>query len=398
MCLRSGVAVWAILLALWTAAAASTMGPQTGVPRLVAVGDVHGAASGLTDILRAAGLIDADARWTGGTARLVQTGDFTDRGDDVRRVMDLFMRLEGEARRAGGRVDVLFGNHEGMNVLHDLRDVSPRAYAAFADGRSEDRRRKAFEAHLAIAKRAGGTLVRDEWMGAHPAGFVEYVQEMSASGRYGRWIRARKAVLQIGDSIFMHAGLHPDSTASVDEVNRTVEREVRVWDDVIGALERAKIITPTFTLQEIVGAAQVEIGRIAVGLKSGEPLGEHVTQHYITQLQQLTGLEKWALLVPEGPLWYRGLATLPDTAQPSIETLLQRHRAARFVLGHTPQLPGRITTRFGGRVVLIDTGMLVQYFKGGQPSAIEISDGKITAIYVSGREAIGTNVGRGLLN
>ena len=81
--------------------------------RIVAVGDIHGAGTGLVQILQAAGLIDAQRKWSGGTARLVQTGDILDRGTEVREAIDLLMRLEGEARRAGGRVDALFGNHEG---------------------------------------------------------------------------------------------------------------------------------------------------------------------------------------------------------------------------------------------------------------------------------------------
>ena len=39
-----------------------------------------------------------------------------DRGPDSRKVMDLLMRLEGEASKTGGRVHVLIGNHEAMNV------------------------------------------------------------------------------------------------------------------------------------------------------------------------------------------------------------------------------------------------------------------------------------------
>src|SRR5687768_14771089 len=54
--------------------------PKSAAPRIVAVGDVHGAGPGLAQILQAAGLIDGSRRWTGGTARLVQTGDFLDRG------------------------------------------------------------------------------------------------------------------------------------------------------------------------------------------------------------------------------------------------------------------------------------------------------------------------------
>src|SRR5688572_18081852 len=137
--------------------------PQApAAPRIVAVGDVHGAGPNLAQILQAAGLIDAKQKWIGGTARLVQTGDILDRGADVRAAYDLLMRLEGEARRTGGRVDVLFGNHEGMNVLHDFRDVSAEAMGRFTGGRSDDRLQKAFESHASVAKRAGNTLNRDE--------------------------------------------------------------------------------------------------------------------------------------------------------------------------------------------------------------------------------------------
>jgi hypothetical protein len=366
---------------------AAIQGPTA--PRIVAVGDIHGAGPNLAQILQAAGLIDAKQKWIGGTARLVQTGDITDRGADVRAAFDLLMRLEGEARRAGGRVDVLFGNHEGMNVLHDFRDVSPEAMGRFADGRSDDRLQKAFESHASIAKRAGTTLNRDEWMKTHPRGYPEYVEAFGPRGTYGRWMRARKTVLQIGDTIFMHAGLHPERTITIDEINRTVEDDVRGWDDLVTSLERARRANANFTLQETIDAAQVEIGKIAVAQKTGEAIEEYVTPEFIRRLQFLMNFEKLSLIESDGPLWYRGLATMSEDQQPAVEALLRRHNARRIVIGHTPQLPaGRIRTRFGGLVALIDTGMLTSYFKGGQPSALEIQDGRLTAIYLSGREPL----------
>ena len=45
----------------------------------------------------------------------------------VRDALDLLMRLEEEAQRAGGRVESLLGNHEVMNLLHEFRDVSAAA-------------------------------------------------------------------------------------------------------------------------------------------------------------------------------------------------------------------------------------------------------------------------------
>jgi hypothetical protein len=358
-------------------------------PRIVAVGDVHGAGPNLAQILQAAGLIDAKHKWIGGTARLVQTGDILDRGADVRAAFDLLMRLENEARRAGGRVDVLFGNHEGMNVLHDFRDVSAEAMGKFADARSDDRLQKAFESHAAVAKRAGNTLNRDEWMKTHPRGFPEYVEAFGPSGSYGRWMRGRKVVLQIGETIFMHAGLNPERTITIDEINGTVELEVRNWDDLVTALTRVRRATPNFTLQEIINAAQVEIGKIVIAQKTGEPIEEYVTPEFLSRLQFSTTFEKLTLFDSDGPLWFRGLATMADDQQPAVEALLRRHGARRIVLGHTPQLPaGKIRSRFGGLVTLIDTGMLTSFFKGGQPSALEILDGRLTAIYLSGREPL----------
>ncbi len=117
-----------------------------GPDRVVAVGDVHGSLEGLTGILEEAGVIDASRRWIGGSTTLIQQGDLLDRGLHVREVMDLLMRLQHEAPKAGGEVICLLGNHEGMNLLGLARDVNPEVYEAFVDKNSEVRRSDAFSA------------------------------------------------------------------------------------------------------------------------------------------------------------------------------------------------------------------------------------------------------------
>jgi len=354
---------------------------QAPEQRLVAIGDIHGAGDALVSILQAAGLIDGERRWSGGRAQFVQTGDFTDRGPTVRDVMDLLMRLEDEAKRAGGRAEILFGNHEGMNILHDLRDVSEDTLRAFADEESESRRSKAFVTHATIARRSGKELNRTDWLRDHPAGFIEYVDAMGPSGRYGRWLRQRKVVTKIDDSVFMHAGIRPDLTTSIDDINRTVEREIRAFDDAVASLVKADVIAPFFTLQEIVSAVGAELTRISALINEKKEIPPEVTQEYVSRLQRMAVIDKWSLIAADGPLWFRGYATMPDDAQPQIEGLLKRLGAARFVVGHSPRLPGNIQVRFGNRVFLIDTGMLSSYFKGGRASALEISGTTITAIY-----------------
>ena len=69
-----------------------------GVERVVAFADVHGAYTELVTLLRETGIVDARDRWAAGQTHVVSLGDLLDRGADSRKVMDLLMRLQGEAQ------------------------------------------------------------------------------------------------------------------------------------------------------------------------------------------------------------------------------------------------------------------------------------------------------------
>ncbi|WP_249027799.1 MULTISPECIES: metallophosphoesterase family protein [unclassified Streptomyces] len=86
--------------------------PANGPGPLYVVGDVHGYLDELVAALQEQGLLDEEARWAAGNARLWFLGDFTDRGPDGIGVIDLVMRLSAEAAAAGGYCKALMGNHE----------------------------------------------------------------------------------------------------------------------------------------------------------------------------------------------------------------------------------------------------------------------------------------------
>ena len=92
----------------------------------------------------------------------------------------------------------------------------------------------------------------------------------------------------------------------------------------------------------------------------------------------------------DGPLWYRGLSVENEAMLAGdLTTMLERLQARAIVVGHSVAANGRITTRFGGRVVQIDTGMLGgTFYPGGRASALEIQDGRFVAIYEDGREQL----------
>ncbi len=66
-----------------------------------------------------------------------------------------------------------------------------------------------------------------------------------------------------------------------------------------------------------------------------------------------------------------------------MEKILGAYNATNIVVGHTVQRTARIRPRVGGKMMLIDTGMLSSYYHGGKPSALEIDgDKKFTAVYL----------------
>lgn len=185
-----------LLLALLALPAAGGTGAEeiecvwTGVDRVVAVGDVHGDHAQFVKALRAAKVIDAEDNWVAGKTHLVQLGDVLDRGPDSRKAMDLLMKLEGQALKAGGRVHALVGNHEAMILAKDYFYLHPREPDAYG-------------------------------------GPEEFRKALSPEGTYGRWICGHNAVIRIDDALFVHGGLSPEyARRTLKEINEAVRNEL----------------------------------------------------------------------------------------------------------------------------------------------------------------------------
>jgi hypothetical protein len=314
--------------------------------RVVAIGDIHGAYDRFVALLAQARLVDNRARWTGGRAILIQTGDIVDRGADSKRVLDLLRRLEPEAARAGGRVHVLLGNHEVMRMVGDWRYVSAGEFAAFRTGESTDLRDMLLKlsqedaaARAKVEQRPfDEKAFRDQFTREVPLGYIEMRQAFAANGDYGKWLRARPVMAKVNGVVFVHGGASEEVAAlGCEGLNAAIRREL------------AAPIPP-----------------------SPDQL-----------LTQLSSSEN-------GPLWYRGLAQEPETTfLPRLDKILTSLGARAIVIGHTPVLPGRIATRFGGRVIQIDAGMLDgEFFPRGVAAALELRDGTLTVIADGRREPL----------
>ncbi len=361
--------------------------------RIVAIGDIHGGLSNLRQILHETGLADASGRWTGGDAVFVQTGDFTDRGAEVRGVMDLLMDLQRQAPAAGGRVEVLLGNHEGMNLARELRDVGPEAFERFVDEGSESRRERAYKDwKTAIRRRfraAGRGVPRftDEveasWMGEHPPGQIEYLEALGPDGRYGKWLRGLPTVAKIGGTLFIHGGLAPANLrATAESLNADVRAEIERLDTIHRKLVEAKVALPFYDRSEMVVALRdaVETGAQRANRGSANPALDAMLQEL--ESHAVSGL----LFHPEGPLWYRGYAHLADEELASIVTdTFRSWGVRRIVAGHNTSPQGRIESRLNAGLLLIDTGLLGgEDYPTGRPAALEIAGERVAAVYPRG--------------
>ena len=233
-----------------------------------------------------------------------------------------------------------------MRMIWDWRYVSAEELAAFRTADSADFRERAYAVVLPTSQRRAQeqqqppvdeAAFHAQFMKDIPLGYIEMRQAFAATGEYGKWLRERHAVVKINGIVFLHGGISAATAAlGCAGINEAVRRDLAV---------------PNPTPEQALAM-----------LSSSET----------------------------GPLWYRGLAEEPEPAfAPALTNILELLGARAIVVGHTVTADFRITRRFDGRVIQIDTGMLGgAFYPGGMASALEIRGDMLTAIYQNGRERL----------
>jgi len=159
---------------------------------VAAIGDVHGDLTALRGALMFAGALDNADRWVGGSLAMVITGDYLDRGDDEKEILELLPRLQREAAAAGGALHVLTGNHELLNAQGEFCCLSKRGETAL--------------------DRVGATRR----------------QRFAPGGDLARTLADRPFTLILGRTVFVHGGiLTSHVTRDLDSLNRAAAQWLR---------------------------------------------------------------------------------------------------------------------------------------------------------------------------
>lgn len=193
--------------------------------RVVAIGDVHGDLEKAGSALRLAGVLGEDNEWVGGRSVVVQVGDVLDRGSQELRIIYLLEKLKRQARRAGGDVLVINGNHEVMNMEGNFTYASAGALDEFQ--------------HWALWYRGGEAMKslceglpasKDAFQGV-PEELPEGARARMAALRPGGPVSARffaehPTVVMVGGTVFVHGGVLPGH--AVYGLGR-INQDVRQW-------------------------------------------------------------------------------------------------------------------------------------------------------------------------
>jgi hypothetical protein len=341
-----------------------------GVDRVIAFADVHGAYGELVTLLKSVGVIDSDLHWSAGKTWLVSMGDLLDRGDDSRKVMDLLMRLQGEAAAAGGALHIVVGNHEAMNVLGDLRYVSRGDFAAYA----------ADEDPALRAERKAGFLARNpsatdaEFEQRFPPGFFGQRKLLGPDGEYGRWLLAQPAAIVINDTVYMHGG--PSAALgnrSIAQLDIDYTAAVSNYLAAESALEEAGLLYFEDAYAKRPDVAQARLQALPADRKA--TLAPLVARFKAADEDPLLGVY--------GPNWYRGAALCNECAETDVlDPFVERIGVRRVVVGHTVARNGTVVSRFDGTVIKLDAGMNQAVYHG-HPAALILDASGLHVAYAN---------------
>jgi hypothetical protein len=347
-----------------------------GVDRVVAMADIHGAYDAMVSTLQNADVLNEDLKWVGEKATLVIVGDILDRGPNSRAAMDLLMRLESEAELAGGRVQVLIGNHEAMILTGDMRYVSVAEYAAFAADEDPEDRARWFDLY---AKRQGADAdeLRAEFDRKFPPGYFAMRSAFRPDGQYGKWLLQKDVMAVINGTAFVHGGLSPETARlGLDGIVEKTHKDLVESVGVLDVLTDAEILLPTDSHYKYESI-----------LKSYMP-GLSEDPVILNTLHTGIRLSNSDLLGVDGPLWYRSNARCAGIIEDHrLETALAEIGADRLVVGHTPTPNRKVLQRFDGRLIEIDTGILNFYY-GGTGNALILEGETISVVNQAGLESL----------
>lgn len=159
--------------------------------KILAISDIESGFKTFRDFLIANNVIDKNLNWIFGSGHLVLNGDFVDRGFSTTQVLWFIYKLEQDAKKVGGMVHFILGNHELKNMQGNFDSASPKYF------------------HIASILEKKQTQLYDE------------------NSILGKWMSSKNTIELINGTVFTHGGIHPDIVnydVNLNEINEITSK------------------------------------------------------------------------------------------------------------------------------------------------------------------------------
>jgi len=154
--------------------------------KVLAISDIESGYKTFRDFLINSKVIDKNLNWTFGEGHVVLVGDFVDRGFSTTQVLWFIYKLEQDAKKHGGNVHFIIGNHELKNMYGDYEAASLK--------------------YTFVASMLGKTQSN----------------LYDSNSVLGTWLASKNVIESINGNLFTHGGLHPDIVKlnmTLDDIN-----------------------------------------------------------------------------------------------------------------------------------------------------------------------------------
>ncbi|WP_461588917.1 metallophosphoesterase [Winogradskyella sp.] len=160
--------------------------------KVLAISDIESGFKTFRDFLMANNVIDKNLNWIFGSGHLVLNGDFVDRGFSTTQVLWFIYKLEQDAKKHGGIVHFILGNHELKNMQGNFDSTSPKYF------------------HISSILEKKQTELYDN------------------NSILGKWMSSKNTIELINGTLFTHGGIHPEIVnydVNLNQINKiTSER------------------------------------------------------------------------------------------------------------------------------------------------------------------------------
>lgn len=154
---------------------------------IIAISDIESGYKTFRDFLITNKVIDNNLHWIFKKGHLVLIGDFVDRGFSTTQVLWFIYKLEQEAKKQGGHVHFIIGNHELYNMQGKYKSASYKYYGVAS----------------ILGKQHHDLYGKNSFI--------------------GKWMSSKNSLELINGNLFTHGGIHPDFSnysITIDEVNQ----------------------------------------------------------------------------------------------------------------------------------------------------------------------------------